>query len=200
MTQQGYGIYDYEYSNKYFIDRIYYNHVDPNLTNFVKEKSEQTRQDYRNNLAGDIQRQFLLYSIPDEFNIIGDNGINDINNMLKQHLQKIMKDDYTEHTLVDLWVNFQEKYEFNPIHDHGGTFSFVWYLDIPEEIRKEHLESVGTAQCRGLIQFASTFTPEQLTFNPSTNDILIFRSSQMHQVYPFYSDATRISVSGNISV
>jgi hypothetical protein len=200
MTDREYGIHEYEYASKYFIDRIYYSSVDANLTNLVKERSNKTRQDYRSKLAGDIQRQFLLYSIPDNFNIIGDNGINDINAMLENHLRNIMKDDYIEHELVDLWVNFQEKYEFNPVHDHGGTFSFVWYLDIPEEIRKEHLESVGTAQCRGLIQFASTFTPEQMTFNPKTNDILIFRSSQMHQVYPFYSDATRVSVSGNIAI
>jgi hypothetical protein len=195
-----YGIHDYEYSSKYFIDRVYYDCVDPSLTTFLKEKSNKTRQDYRDKLAGDIQRQFLLYSIPDEFDVVGNEGINNINKMLEHHLRKIMKDEYIDHELVDLWVNFQEKYEFNPVHDHGGTFSFVWYLDIPEEIRKEHLESVGTAQCRGLIQFASTFTPEQMTFNPRTNDILIFRSSQMHQVYPFYSDATRISVSGNISI
>ena len=32
----------------------------------------------------------------------------------------------------------------------------------------------------------------------STSYILIFESSHTHQVYPFYSDETRISIAGNI--
>ena len=33
--------------------------------------------------------------------------------------------------LRDAWVNFQKKYEYNPVHDHGGCFSFVLWLNIP---------------------------------------------------------------------
>jgi hypothetical protein len=31
----------------------------------------------------------------------------------------------------DAWVNFQEKYEYNPIHLHDGVFSYVIWYQIP---------------------------------------------------------------------
>ena len=33
--------------------------------------------------------------------------------------------------LNSLWVNFQKKHEFNPMHDHGGVYSFVIWMQIP---------------------------------------------------------------------
>ena len=39
--------------------------------------------------------------------------------------------------LNSLWVNFQKKYEFNPVHDHGGVFSFVIWIKIPFDYKKE---------------------------------------------------------------
>ena len=101
--------------------------------------------------------------------------------------------------LKDAWVNFQKKYEYNPVHDHSGIFSFVWYLDIPEEIRQEHKNSKGNTLSRGCIEFSSIFkAASRMRLNPQTNDLLIFASQHEHQVYPFYSDNTRISLAGNI--
>ena len=33
--------------------------------------------------------------------------------------------------LTDLWVNYQYKHEFNPLHDHSGVYSFVIWMKIP---------------------------------------------------------------------
>jgi len=36
------------------------------------------------------------------------------------------------------WVNFQNKHEFNPIHDHSGIISFVVWMRIPTEYEEQH--------------------------------------------------------------
>jgi hypothetical protein len=98
-----------------------------------------------------------------------------------------------------LWINYQKPYEFNPPHCHDGVLSFVMYASIPEEIRSEYLDSHSPhAKMRGLIQFSSERTNEVFNFNPQTNDIFIFESTHKHEVFPFYSDNTRVSVAGNI--
>ena len=40
--------------------------------------------------------------------------------------------------LDKLWVNFQKKHEFNPLHNHSGLFSFVIWVKIPYNHKKEH--------------------------------------------------------------
>ena len=37
----------------------------------------------------------------------------------------------------DAWVNFQQKYEFNPLHNHTGIISFVIWIKIPYDIKDE---------------------------------------------------------------
>ena len=39
--------------------------------------------------------------------------------------------------LRNCWVNFMKKYEFNPIHNHSGLYSFVIFVKIPFELDKE---------------------------------------------------------------
>ena len=39
--------------------------------------------------------------------------------------------------LASLWVNFQKKHEFNPLHYHDGLLSFVIWMDSPFDIRDE---------------------------------------------------------------
>ena len=48
-----------------------------------------------------------------------------------------------EYALSALWCNFQRQYEFNPPHDHDGKLSFVIYLSIPDELKKENEEYKG---------------------------------------------------------
>jgi hypothetical protein len=110
-----------------------------------------------------------------------------------------------------LWVNYQRKGEFNPVHDHGGVLSFVIWLKMPYSIEDESTH------------FQTTIKPEQertATFNfyytNALGDIMntcipvdrtyegtlcIFPAKMKHAVYPFYtSDDYRISVAGNFHV
>ena len=45
--------------------------------------------------------------------------------------------------LEDLWVNFQKEHEFNPIHDHNGAFSFVIWMKIPYDSKKQNQKDIA---------------------------------------------------------
>lgn len=105
------------------------------------------------------------------------------------------------------WVNFQKKYEFNPIHNHSGVFSFVIWLDIPYNIEDEQAMFPDIPLSDNLTgSFAFYYIgqlgtidkhviPADKTYN---NKLLLFPSSLNHCVFPFYtSDDYRISISGN---
>lgn len=110
--------------------------------------------------------------------------------------------------LLHSWVNFQEKHEFNPVHDHNGIFSFVIWSKIPFDIEDEIAQSPGfysNTPLAGHFEFYYTnclgkicchSIPADKTME---NSLLIFPAMLNHAVYPFYSsDDFRISISGNI--
>lgn len=149
-------------------------------------------------LAGDIKEEYHVNTAEAVEKTKEELKYHLSNNILQQPINTV---GLFREPRENLWVNFQRKNEFNPSHFHSGIFSFVIYADIPESIRQESLNShsgSGNTQSRGLIQFTSQFTNEVMFFNPSKYDILIFESSHIHQVYPFYSDETRITIAGNI--
>lgn len=109
--------------------------------------------------------------------------------------------------LQEPWVNFQKKFEFNPIHHHNGIYSFVLWLQIPYKIEDEinlPLCINSRTKCAGHFQFVYTNSlgristyeiPVDQTYE---NKMVIFPACMSHAVYPFYSsDDYRISISGN---
>ena len=40
-------------------------------------------------------------------------------------------------SLISTWINFQKKYEYNPPHKHFGAYSFVIWLSLPYDTKKE---------------------------------------------------------------
>jgi len=112
--------------------------------------------------------------------------------------------------LKDLWVNFQKKNEYNPVHDHGGVFSFVLWLKIPytreeedavsftQKLSKDALTSNGKFEFFFIDTLGGIYSHKLPIDSSFENVIMLFPSSMKHCVYPFYtSDEYRISVSGN---
>jgi hypothetical protein len=109
----------------------------------------------------------------------------------------------------DAWINFQEKYEYNPIHKHTGVFSYVIWYQIPFYKEDEIKYGAGKGKQpehneNGDFQFVYPVGGETVT-KPLFIDKLmegymaVFLSSLNHIVYPFYtSDDYRITVSGNV--
>ena len=112
--------------------------------------------------------------------------------------------------LTHLWVNYQKKYEFNPVHIHSGVFSFVIWMKIPYDLKEE--EAVFPVTSGGLPR-TSKFTfhytnslgkignwviPIDKTYE---GVICLFPSELAHSVNPFYtSDDYRVSISGNLKM
>jgi hypothetical protein len=187
-TNQEFGIFQYSYQFS-LKDKIYVSTIqDKSIIDNCIQSATLKHNDY---LAGDIQK---------EFKVVSTSVIGQVEHELKWHVSNIFNNSVSKIDLDDdLWVNYQKATEYNPIHSHIGQFSFVIYADISESIREEHKKSIGNAETRGLIQFNSQLTNDIMLFNPSKYTILIFESSHLHQVYPFYSNETRISIAGNIA-
>ena len=119
----------------------------------------------------------------------------------------------TKHPILeykgDAWVNFQEKYEYNPIHNHEGVFSYVIWYQIPFYRENEVKYGAGKGKMPGsnqngefefvFYEGSSIITQPLGIDKKMEGHIVIFPSSLNHIVYPFYtSDDYRITISGNI--
>ena len=110
--------------------------------------------------------------------------------------------------LFNLWVNFQKKYEFNPMHVHDGLYSFVIWHKVPYTMKdeKERLASMMDNDFRaGMFAFffsdpSGKITQEALPVDKNwEGKVALFPANLNHCVYPFYtSDEYRISISGNL--
>tara|TARA_B100000287_G_scaffold84042_1_gene76755 strand:- start:4661 stop:5320 length:660 start_codon:yes stop_codon:yes gene_type:complete len=94
--------------------------------------------------------------------------------------------------LHNLWVNYQKKNEYNPMHVHAGVVSFVIFVDIPYG-----WEERNNFYSDGAFQLEKEVLPVDNSWNGT---ILMFPSTTNHAVYPFRStDKERTTVSGNIA-
>ena len=87
---------------------------------------------------------------------------------------------------------------------HSGDLSFVIYLQVPKELKKEAADRAGehNTSSPGSINFhhglKMAFSITEFVKFPEVGDLFIFPASLQHWVYPFSSDVERISVSGNV--
>lgn len=183
----------------------------------LKNECKRIQQDWSaepagHTLAGSIKREYFL----------SDSVIREIEPYLIWLLEEYDKEyRYTPHTdsiktegrqwqweVDTVWANFQQKHEFNPIHNHYGAMSFVIWVQIPYSLEQEQLASpepdhypktVSCFQfviCNTLGEVMPLTIPVDREFE---GKIMMFPAKMMHTVYPFYtSDDYRISISGNL--
>lgn len=175
--------------------------------NLLKGKVGQQRK-----LAGNIKEEWNLEpSIP-----IFNKYIISLINKHPFHLQHVNierkkffnEDKVPPLQLSSLWVNFQKKHEFNPIHNHSGLFSFVIFVQIPYDLERERKEGPGSlsnSNFTSCLQFHTTnllggHYGETVHVDKSyEGGIYFFNAETNHCVYPFFtSDDYRITVSGNV--
>jgi len=172
-------------------------------------KAKKDSNKFNNNLAGHIGEEYQITDLPEKFT-------NFLSQIIKHEVFEVYlkRLDLLSHAvpfyLDKLWVNYQKKYEFNPIHTHSGAFSFVVFLKIPYSLKKEdkYYSKNGTKQ-DDLATSRFTFLNPCLNYGVRATQIdvdksfegkgFMFPSKQSHMVYPFYtSNEYRITVSGNI--
>jgi len=162
-------------------------------------------------LAGAIDQEYFVDSVKHEL----EPYLIWLSNEYDSHYHYTQTVDYMDigdrkwqFSVDSVWANFQRKHEFNPVHNHGGTLSFVIWVQIPYELEeefkqsREHNDYPKTTSC---FQFLVTNNIGQICSHTLPVDkswegkIIVFPSKMMHTVYPFYtSDDYRVSVSGNI--
>jgi len=177
------------------------------LKSYIKNKQNKINK----KLAGNINESF---SILDKKNLFFKTVLLPlINQYSPKDLAAIVPNVLTKDcsfVLHEFWVNFQKKFEFNPVHNHRGVFSFVIWVDIPSSYNKEKELSFikhSNEPSSNTFQFCYTNILGQITAysypleSEDEGTILLFPSKLIHLVYPFYlSNKNRVSISGNISL
>lgn len=182
-------------------------------SNFAKGKP------HNQNLAGNILHEYVLTNCRDSieklaislaqhheekyqcFDMLGGKSVTGSHSTQHQGLKLAMS---------TLWVNFQKKHEFNPIHTHNGVYSFVLWLEVPYFMEFEKAASPGRRSPMnkaGAFEFIYTnilgdVVGEVIEVdNNLEGTICLFPARLPHLVYPFFStDKTRISISGNLYI
>lgn len=189
--------------------------VPDNIFNILVSGAEIAKKDNciaKNTLAGNIEESYNIN--------LNDSDLFDVQNYLinicsryerqselMRFERSVLFDSY-ELRLDRLWTNYQKKYEFNPLHDHTGVYSFVVWVKIPYNFRQEYKQNLcknSNTKCAGAFAFYYTNVlgemEEHLIELDQTYEkqIIVFPSKLNHMVYPFYtSDDYRISISGNL--
>ena len=109
-----------------------------------------------------------------------------------------------------LWVNMQQKTEYNPIHNHDGALSYVCWMKVPytleDELNQKHSKDSRTKEFSASFQFIYSSVLGKVVNeilnveNGWEGRVCMFPAELLHVVYPFYtSNGYRISIAGNLS-
>ena len=170
----------------------------------LKEDGDKAKQSFNHALAGQLNNQFVYNSETTKWFY---NEITPIfrayrEGHCKYHQQKSLP---VELKPLSLWINYMKAGDFNPLHTHSGDYSFVVFVDVPEEIHEEEKRFEGTGAKPGsfTMEFTQQSRPKWATTGisvpPRTGEMFIFPALLQHWVCPFKSNVTRISVSGNVA-
>jgi len=100
--------------------------------------------------------------------------------------------------LIDLWLNVQRAGDYNPTHTHGGSFSGVFFLQVPPQIGPDRFDGQlcfhGPEEWH--IQSFRTGMAEYVL--PVPGEFYVFPAWQPHSVAPFRGEGERWSLAFNV--
>ena len=171
----------------------------------LKTEGKKAKTSYNHALAGHLDNQFLYSPKIQQW------FYNEIHPIIQAYRNGHCKYHGIEELNVelqadDLWVNYMQPGDFNPLHTHGADYSFVLFLDVPKQLKKEQENYKGTSAKPGHLMFEYTqqarprWATTGTTIRPQTGDMFMFPALLQHWVAPFKSKVTRISVSGNLRI
>ena len=195
--------------------------LDKNIIDYlwqIIDNSKKTQQSHKKELVGNISKSFLLEDLDSFFyksvciplvNCYREN--NPVSKGYDPDMSNPFDGTKAKLLLKSLWVNYQYKNEFNPLHQHKGVYSFVIWMKIPyswdEQIKLPQFRDIKKQDIKaGNFMFAYTDTlGDVITTNYNLTPeyegcMLLFPARLRHCVYPFYeTDDPRISIAGNLS-
>ena len=133
------------------------------------ESARAKKLDYTDKLAGIIKEEYAYEKKEDYLPEVAQClGIYDV------AFQRWKSDPYErkpEYMLTALWVNYMKQHEYNPPHDHSDQLSFVIFLKVPEEIKKEQKEYKGKSGGPGSLSFLyGEGNRQAITYQSEYND------------------------------
>ena len=177
------------------------------LWDMINERGEKIND----RLAGNIDSSYEIY---DKGGWFTDNVLLECGIKYEKHYgniwSKVPITGLHPFTLSSMWVNYQKQYEFNPLHDHTGVFSFVIWMQIPTDYEDQKQISITKDSnlpvvSNFVLNYHNTLGMiAQHVYAMSKEmegTMLFFPSQLMHCVYPFFNcNKDRISISGNLSI
>ena len=184
----------------------------PTEMDFLWERiGECTDESFKPYLVGNITES---KSVSDKDNIFWNNTLLPLCQMYAQNFANLgslipIESSHPYH-LQSMWVNYQQQGEFNPLHDHGGVYSFVIWMKIPTKHSEQNQNPIAA---NSLSPHISNFEFVYKDINGKNQEfiyqmspdlegtMLFFPSTLQHIVYPFFNcDEQRISISGNVTI
>ena len=196
---------DYKFS--YWGPFVLETKLEQEFVDVLLEKGNESREknlDNRKKLAGMMDNEYYYEDYEEWF-------IPKFTSYLDLYMEGLLTEWKPKQNLIKewyikgLWINYQKANEYNPPHNHPGDLSFVIYLQVPDEIKKENekMKGVHNNEGQGNIVFSygidMPFSINTVSRLPEVGDIIIFPAWLTHYVHAFKSDVERISVSGNVS-
>ena len=106
--------------------------------------------------------------------------------------------------IMESWVNINRSRQcMNHQHTHGGVFSGIFYLKVPEGSGQLFLVNPAINsmwQGISLIETPTQYTSESIFVNPKEGSIIIWPSYLPHAVGTNNHDAERISIAFNLYI
>ena len=195
--------------------------LDKNIVDYlwrIIDIAKKNEQSHKKELVGNISKSFLLEDLDSFFyksvciplvNCYREN--NPVSKGYDPDMSNPFDGTKAKLLLKSLWVNYQYKNEFNPLHQHKGVYSFVIWMKIPyswdEQIKLPQFRDMNKKDIKaGNFAFAYTDTLGDVitsTYNltPEYEGYMLFFPARLrHCVYPFYeTENPRISIAGNLS-
>jgi hypothetical protein len=180
--------------------------------NAIIENNFKTAKPYNHDLLGHMRHEYDLSScIPElePFVLTLSEMYNDRYQWFNERDENYNLTVLKKLRLTHLWVNIQQKHEFNPPHEHTGIMSFVFWLKIPYDLQKEEAVFPPTSGISRTSKFSFHYSNilgqhRHYMVNVDKNHegwLTMFPSKLNHSVNPFYtSDEYRISIAGNMGI
>jgi hypothetical protein len=177
---------------------------------YVWKCIDEKKEDKRAHLAGHISQSNRLLDRNDWF------YFNTMKPLIKKYIGEFgdqsdvwIPTPNTPLYMNSWWVNYQKEHEFNPLHTHGGIYSFVIFMNIPYFWTEQNKNEISSKSNSSRISNFEFQFPDILgrvkhypyKLCPKDNGLmLLFPAKLAHVVYPFYHcKEDRITVSGNIT-
>ena len=100
--------------------------------------------------------------------------------------------------MIDIWLNSQKSGDYNPTHTHGGSFSGVLYLKVPDQINSQSFDGQLCFHGPEEWNIQSFRTGMAHYVLPVAGQFYVFPAWQPHSVAPFRGEGERWSIAFNV--